>query len=98
MITKLETMYAETTEANRIEAKRCFLASTAGTGNINRLYGPREANYRANVLSKLTGKSISKSAASWHAFRNAMIDLYNVTGNSVADLDNNLQIKATSQQ
>ena len=73
------------------EAKRLFVDFTAGTGDINRLYGPTNAPCRAQILSALSGECVPKSRAAWWVFRKAILTLYGVTGDCIVAEDRNLQ-------
>jgi hypothetical protein len=73
------------------DAKHRFALYTAGTGDINYLYGPVNAPCRATILTDLTGQPVPKSKAGWNHFCRAIMDLYGVTGDCIVARERNLR-------
>lgn len=73
------------------DAKQRFVTYTNGTGDINVLYGPVNAPRRASILEDLTEQFVPRSRAGWRKFRKAILELYGVTGECMAEEDCNLR-------
>lgn len=82
---------AATPFCNRAEARRLYQLHTGGTGNIDRLWGRQHAETRRAIISALAGRKVPLKQAGWHIFRNAILNLFGVAGDCIAEEDSRLR-------
>ena len=84
----ITTVWGKKAQAAR-RARNLFVAYTGG--RIGTLYGPAQADRRAEILSAIAGQRIPKSRAGWNMFRRAVYELYGATGDCDVARERDLQ-------
>lgn len=85
------------------ELKQFIVQQAAGGSTIyglrvaDRIYGPYAANARQNIMQALTGAKVPKSKCGHNAVRLALFDRFGVTGECLAEREQDLQQKLTAE-
>lgn len=62
------------------DVKSVFLEATHGSGNIDHLFGPHAAAVRQKLMSMMAGTTIPKAKCGYNACRQALLDLFKISG------------------